>query len=227
MQNNGMLDDDPYRAPRAGHQGGGHIVYEDVRVFSLTQRLNRLRFACYSLTAWLVLSLLSLLLVILLPAMLSGTALNVAMAVLFVPLAIAAIVYFFGLVVRRLHDVGKSGWWVLLFFSPFAAIPLVIMMPTAGMLLLVVQLVSPLFSLYLMVAVGESMNRFGTPNPPNSFLVSFFGGICWVVTVLILLLQVAIVTAQYVAPEKVEKYLGQPQSDIKQFERLFEELKRK
>lgn len=224
---NAMMDDDPYRAPRAGHQGGGHIVYEDVKVFSLTQRLNRLRFACYSLTAWILLALLSALLVILLSAVLTGTALSFAMSVVFILVGIFALVYFIGLVVRRLHDVGKSGWWFLVFFTPLAAIPLMIAMPTAGLLLLVIQLVSPLFSLYLMVAAGESMNRFGTPNPPNSFLVSFFGGICWTVSVLVLLLQIAIVTAQYVAPEKVEKYLGHSQSDIKQFERMLEELKRK
>lgn len=225
--NNTMMDDDPYRAPRAGHQGGGHIVYEDVQVFSLTQRLNRLRFACYSLTAWVLLALLSVLLVVLLSAVLTGKALSLAMSVVFILVGIFALVYFIGLVVRRLHDVGKSGWWFLVFFTPLAAIPLMIVMPTAGLLLLVVQLVSPLFSLYLMVAAGESMNRFGTPNPPNSFLVSFFGGICWAVSVLVLLLQIAIVTAQYVAPEKVEKYLGHSQSDIKQFEQLFEQFKRK
>lgn len=225
--NNTMMDDDPYRAPRAGHQGGGHIVYEDVQVFSLTQRLNRLRFACYSLTAWVLLALLSVLLVVLLSAVLTGKALTFAMSVVFILVGIFALVYFIGLVVRRLHDVGKSGWWFLVFFTPLAAIPLMIVMPTAGLLLLVVQLVSPLFSLYLMVAAGESMNRFGTPNPPNSFLVSFFGGICWAVSVLMLLLQIAIVTAQYVAPEKVEKYLGHSQSDIKQFEQLFEQFKRK
>lgn len=225
--NNTSMDDDPYRAPRAGHQGGGHIVYEDVSVFSFNQRLNRLRFACYSMTAWILLTLLSILLVVLLSAVLTGTALNIAMAVLLVAVCVAAAVYFIGLVVRRLHDVGKSGWWFLVFFTPLAAIPLMIVMPTAGLLFLVVQLVSPLFSLYLMVAAGESMNRFGTPNPPNSFLVSFFGGICWTFTVLVLLLQIAIVTAQYVAPEKVEKYLGHSRSDIKQFEQVFEQLKRK
>lgn len=225
--NNTMMDDDPYRAPRAGHLGGGHIVYEDVRVFSLTQRLNRLRFACYTMTAWVLLTLVFLLLAILLPAVLTGTALKIVMALLFIGLGVAAAVYFIGLVVRRLHDVGKSGWWVLVFFTPFAAIPLMFVMPTAGLLLLVIQLVSPLFSLYLMAAAGESMNRFGTPNPPNSFLVSFFGGICWTITVLVLLLQIAIATAQYVAPGQVEKYLGHSRSDIKQFERLFEELKRK
>ena len=33
---------------------------------------------------------------------------------------------------RRLHDVGKSGWWQLLYFTVIGIIPLVIWMTTEG-----------------------------------------------------------------------------------------------
>lgn len=227
MQNNSVVDDDPYRAPRAGHQGGGHIIYEDVRVFSFSQRINRLRYACYGFTAWLVLALAALLFYILAAAVLAEQALKIALVVFFVGVAILGVVYFVALTIRRLHDVGKSGWWILLFLSPLAAIPIMLTMPTASLVLFLVQLVSPLFSLYLLVAEGESVNRYGTPNPPNSLLVSFFGGICWVLTVLSLLLQVTVVGLEYVAPEMLDKYLGHSsQGDIQQFEQLFEELRK-
>jgi len=227
MQNNTVVDDDPYRAPRAGHQGGGHIIYEDVRVFSFSQRINRLRYACYSFTAWLVLALASLLFYVLASAVLPEQALNIAFIVFIAVAGILGVVYFIALTIRRLHDLGRSGWLIVLFLSPFAAIPIMLTMPTASLLLFLVQLVSPLFSLYLMVAEGESVNRYGTPNPPNSMLVSFFGGICWVITVLTLLLQVVVVGLEYVAPEMLDKYLGHSsQGDIQQFERLFDELRK-
>lgn len=219
--------DDAYRAPRAGHQGGGHIIYEDVQVFSFSQRLNRLRFACYSLTSWLLVGLLTALLAVLGGALVPKDML----AWVFVPYAlvvgIGMLVYTISLHVRRLHDLGRSGWLVLILLSPLLAVPVMLVMPTAETLLFIIQLISPLFTLYLLVAAGEGMNQFGTPNPPNSFLVSFFGGLSWTVTVLLMLFQVAVVGAQYFAPGKLDGYLGTtPNSNAQQFERFLRELKK-
>src|SRR5690606_28014990 len=107
-------------------------------------------YACYSFTAWLVLALASLLFYVLASAVLSKQALNIAFIVFIAVAGILGVVYFIALTIRRLHDLGRGGWLILLFLSPFAAIPIMLTMPTASLLLFLVQLVSPLFSLYLM-----------------------------------------------------------------------------
>lgn len=117
-------------------------VASEIRFFSLTERIGRLRYLAYGVGLGL-LTLVPLVLCYL-----------VALAVPFVGGAlavlayIALIVFSWGLMVRRLHDMDKSGLWSLLAFVPIANLVLLIML------------------LFVGGTVGE--NRFGPQPPPNT-----------------------------------------------------------
>ena len=58
-----------------------------------------------------------------------------------IPLLIAAVVGSYMISIRRLHDLDKSGWWILVFFVAYVDI---------------------IFSLYLLFAPGtHGYNRYG------------------------------------------------------------------
>lgn len=169
---------------RPGYQGKGTIVYEPLSVLSLCQRLGRLRFACYqfgaALVSGLLIALFLLLSVELLPQWVGwGVAAVTSMALL---------VYQIGLLIRRLHDMGKSGWWVILAFVPLVNLP---------------------FQLYLYLGDGSSMmNRFGTPNPPPSTVVMLVGGLCWLINVLALSGVLLVLALGWFLPDLLLPYLS-------------------
>ncbi|MHC5225344.1 DUF805 domain-containing protein [Ignatzschineria sp. LJL83] len=45
---------------------------------------------------------------------------------------LGAIIPFLAVSIRRLHDIGKSGWWLLLIFVPFGAIVLIVWYATVS-----------------------------------------------------------------------------------------------
>jgi len=47
-------------------------------------------------------------------------------------LDVAITVPVFAVMVRRLHDVGKSGWWLLAAFIPFGVLPLIMFLAREG-----------------------------------------------------------------------------------------------
>ncbi|MDR0333536.1 MAG: DUF805 domain-containing protein [Dysgonamonadaceae bacterium] len=51
-------------------------------------------------------------------------------AVLFILMILVVTVKNLAVAVRRLHDVGKSGWWLLIFFVPFGIIWLLVLFLT-------------------------------------------------------------------------------------------------
>ena len=220
--------DGPSFRPGWQGQGRGHIVYEDITAFSFSQRLNRLRFACYSLSAWLITLLLVFLLAIVAAALknsnpqLAPVAL-VAMAVI----GLGWLIYQMSLVVRRLHDLQRSVWFAALLVLPFILQPaLIYLAPAALAMHLGVSLIQPLFMLYLTASEGTpGMNPYGTPNPPNGFLVQFFGGIWWVFMVLTLLANFALVALAFFAPELIQKFMAGG-ADLEALERSMKELER-
>ncbi|MFN3713145.1 MAG: DUF805 domain-containing protein [Alcanivoracaceae bacterium] len=206
-----MMDQDsPYSPPRSGLVGKGHIIYEEVRPLALGQRLNRLRYACYQLTSVVILMLTGVLGAVLVMGLSGGEGatpaqggvLGVVTMVLLVVMAIAGMGYWVILAVRRLHDLGRSGWLCLLFLSPLAAVPAMLYLGAASLVVLAINLINPLLMLYLFAAAGESgMNRYGTPNPPNGILVQIFGGIWWALCVFGALLTLATVIFMALAPD--------------------------
>lgn len=224
-----MQDDSPYSPPRAGYAGKDHIIYEEIQPLSLTQRLNRLRYACYQLTMMVIVGLAGVLL-----AVLSGAAgaqnisqpIGLLMAVLAAVGALATMVYMTGLTVRRLHDLGHSGWLILLMFVPLLGYPAIIFMGGGVTLLLLIGLIQPLFMLYLFAAAGTAgMNRYGTPNPPNGILVKVFGGFWWCLCVLMLLSNLAMVVFSVLAPNLLAEWgVGSQLLQLEQLEQLFKQF---
>ncbi|MDF1629975.1 MAG: DUF805 domain-containing protein [Alcanivoracaceae bacterium] len=219
-----MQEDSPYSPPKAGYAGKGHIVYEDMLPLSLTQRLNRLRYACYQLTTMVIFALIGVLAAVLAGAtgLKEQTPLALGLAVIFAIMILAMGVYMFALSVRRLHDLGHSGWLVLLMLLPIVVLPLLMFMGGGARLVLLAGIIQPLFMLYLYAGTGTAgMNSYGTPNPPNSLLVMIFGGLWWFLCVLALLLNIAMAVFSVFAPELLTG-LG-VESQLQQFEE-FEQL---
>lgn len=165
---------------KPGYRGKGTIVYEPLSALSLTQRLGRLRFACYQLTASIIVGLVIALLMLLSRGVLPEVAGLLGSALI----ALMFAVYLIGLMVRRLHDMGHSGWWVLAG-----------LLPVANLILMLV--------LYL--GAGSSMvNRFGTPNPPPGALVIVAGGLYWTFNVLGLLASAVLLFLAWQSPEQLQ-----------------------
>lgn len=199
-----MEQESPYSPPRAGYAAGkDHIIYEDVRPLSLSQRLNRLRYACYQLAAMLVVALAGILLAVFAAAMKNGgEPLAMAIVVVGVLMVLAMMVYMIALMVRRLHDLGHSGWLVLAIFLVSLAPLLVLWLGGSVTVLMFASLLQPLAMLYLLVAAGQpGMNPYGTPNPPNGILVKVFGGFWWTVAVLVTLASFASIVFSALAPD--------------------------
>lgn len=180
--NNTIQDEGPIYKP--GFNGRGNLVYEPLSVLSLSQRLGRLRYACYQLSACLMATLLMVLVMLfcaqLLPAML-GMAVTAVVAVLL-------LIYTVGLMVRRLHDMDLSGWWALLSLAPIINLP---------------------FHLFLYLGdASSSMNRFGTPNPPPGGIVAIAGGLFWLINVLSIIAAIALLIVVWLEPEWLQSYLG-------------------
>lgn len=114
----------------------------EIRFFDLTSRIGRLRYLAYGLG----LALLSIV-----PGFIGGMLMTVSGAL---GMALLGLVYIgmlvlsIGFGVRRLHDLDKSGWWLLLMLVPLVNLGLAI------------------YLLCFPGTIGE--NRFGAAPPPNS-----------------------------------------------------------
>jgi uncharacterized membrane protein YhaH (DUF805 family)/Tfp pilus assembly major pilin PilA len=115
---------------------------DDIRFFDLNSRIGRLRYLAYGLGLALLGTLGILVCAVL--AKVTATLGFAAGGVIYIGWIVMSIA--FG--VRRLHDLDKSGWWVLLMLVP---------------------LVNLLLVLYMLFAGGsDGENRFGPVPPPNS-----------------------------------------------------------
>ncbi len=127
--------------------------YADLKIFSFKGRLGRLRYLSYAFgIPILMVALLGIAAAILIP--ISETLGGVIAAV--GGIAILGVCISFGL--RRLHDLDKSGWW---------------------MLLLIVPLVNIIMALYMLFARGvEGSNEYGLEPPANSMGVKVTATLC-------------------------------------------------
>lgn len=170
--------------------------YEDPDPLSLTRRLNRLRYCCYNLTGGAIVALAAMLLGIYARATFMPRAGALVLVALLFGGVLAAVVWFIGLIVRRLHDADHSGWWALLAFVP---------------------VVNFLLMLYLLVVPGTpGANRFGAPNPPNGALVRVFGGLWWAVQVLMIIVNVILVGLTVFAPQEMVEWNQQFREQLQQ-----------
>jgi|GEM_PF-750368 len=117
-------------------------VATEIRFFDMQSRIGRCRYLAY---------ILGLDLLAMVPAVIGVTLMGVSGILGGLILAvtyIALIVYAIAFGVRRLHDLDKSGWWILLMFVPLVNLGLAIYM------------------VFFPGTIGE--NRFGSQPPPNS-----------------------------------------------------------
>ena len=139
----------------------GEPVATDIKFFSLTSRIGRARYLAYGM-GLVLLAIVPILVCAALYTLVPALGGLVA-AVLYIGYAVLSI----GFGVRRLHDLDKSGWWILLMFVPLVNLGLL------------------LYMLFAPGTIGE--NRFGQQPPPNStwviigawsfLIVPVFGGI--------------------------------------------------
>ncbi|MDO5770376.1 MAG: DUF805 domain-containing protein [Psychrobacter sp.] len=154
----------PYSSPTAplSHpqlNEGSSAVTNDSKWYQLSGRIGRLRYAAYVMLlsglAYVVLMIFMAMLVSSSDLLNDGNILGLLMAA-YLPLLpfmfYTAIIY----PKRRLNDLDKSGWWLLLMFVP---------------------LVNIAFSLYLFFAPGTvGPNQFGAPPRPNR-KIHYIGGL--------------------------------------------------
>ena len=131
----------PYSPPRS-EVGDSLPEYGTLKVFTTDGRIGRVRYLGWSMGMMLL-------------AMLAyGISAGLMLAspilggILMIPLVIAAVVISVMIGVQRLHDIGWSGWLLLLNLVP---------------------LVGSVFAILMLVVPGtQGANRYGAPPPPNS-----------------------------------------------------------
>ncbi|WP_024645936.1 DUF805 domain-containing protein [Pseudomonas syringae] len=142
----------PYAPPKAqvGHEEFGHST---LKVFTTNGRIGRLRFLAWSMVQCVTLIvLLSLALAVMNASLVGGGLLIAVLVVVFITIGIM-------IGVQRLHDLGWSGWLLLLNLVPF---------------------VGTLFPFLIMVLPGtKGPNQFGPPPPPNTRGVKFLA-VVWI-----------------------------------------------
>ncbi|MGL4315347.1 MAG: DUF805 domain-containing protein [Pseudomonas sp.] len=131
----------PYATPKA--QVGEELPhYAELKVFSVSGRIGRMRYLGWSAALMLVAMLAyGLVMAVIALSPIIGV-------ILAIPVAIATVVVSVQIGVQRLHDIGWSGWLWLLNFVPA---------------------IGTVFALLMLVIPGNSgINRYGPPPPPNS-----------------------------------------------------------
>lgn len=149
-----MTADNPYSAPGAELGGGQGELYMP-SIFSFNGRIGRLRYMAYGIGSYL------LLMMIMIPVVgtsafmggepaVSGVG-AIAVGVIFLAMLVAGVAF----AKRRLNDLNRSGWWLLLSVVPF---------------------VNLLFTIYVIFFPGnDGDNDFGAAPAANSLGVQILG----------------------------------------------------
>ncbi len=180
-----MNDQNPYMAPDASLELEQEEFYQP-KIFSFKGRIGRLRYLAYGIGTSLI--LMAVFMPLMGGTMLMGGAMEpsgegamsilvmVAMAVFY----IASIVLSVAFAKRRLNDLNRSGWWILLFIVP---------------------ILNFLVMIYVIFFPGSrEANNFGPQPVGNSLGVKVLGSLLPVIFVLGILAAIAVPQyQQYVA----------------------------
>jgi len=158
----------PYAAPKAAvFDEDDERFAEALNPYSAEGRIGRLRYLAWSLASFLAIGI-PLFVATSLLAKISSSLSALAM-LLFVAGGIVLIVCSFRFAIQRLHDLGLSGWWVLLHFVP---------------------IIGGILPILLIILPGSSKrNIYGPPPPPNSLAVQFLAAL-WLLPIVFGLLGV-------------------------------------
>lgn len=177
-----MSDPNPYTAPDAKLETSVKAEEYEPKVFTFHGRIGRLRFITYFFGAFLLL-LLAFIPVIfgtleelatgILEGVLPEMTLFAGIAVLAFNIAGGTILAMFGK--RRLNDLNRSGWFILIYFAP-----VVFVFPVDFVFIetftWIGELVSLLLWIYLVYFPGTATaNEFGPVPSENSAIVKIFG----------------------------------------------------
>lgn len=149
----------PYAAPRApvADIAGPGEHYQPVRTFSAAGRIGRLRYLAHMLGACILVVAGALGLGLLLGAVSADA--NAAGTVAVILAIVPYMVFVVLKTIQRTHDMGWSGWFMLLAFIPFVGLLWIFKGGTLG------------------------ANRFGAPSPPNTAMV-WIGSLCFPLAVI-------------------------------------------
>jgi uncharacterized membrane protein YhaH (DUF805 family) len=166
-----MSDQNPYSAPDASLETEQAEAYQP-KIFTFEGRIGRLRYLAYGIGMTLIL------MVVFMPLMGGSMAfsgpggMSIIVMILMGIFYLAAIILSFGFAKRRLNDLNRAGWWMLLFFVPIANI---------------------LITIYLIFFPGSNeANHYGPPPVANSLGVKILGSLLPVIFVLGIIAAVAV-----------------------------------
>jgi uncharacterized membrane protein YhaH (DUF805 family) len=170
-----MEHTNPYASPQSDIDRVDGAKYADVKVFSFSGRIGRMRYLAYSMGLMLIVAFGgSFMAAMMAPALSSqgdevaGGIAGLVMVVVYAFMLVAS----FTFAVRRLNDLDTSGWMSLLLFVP---------------------IVNVIFGIALWLIPGtKGSNRFGPQPPPNGGGVTFLALLMPVVMVIGVLAAVAI-----------------------------------
>lgn len=141
-----MGNTNPYQAP-AAQVADVNQQYSDLWVYTTDGRLGRLRYLAYGFGLSLLIQLIATItigLTSVLPPDIGGLVTMIIMIVAYIMLLVTSLF----IMIKRLHDVNRSGWLLLL---------------------LLVPLINIILGLYMLFARGtDGDNKYGPPPPPNS-----------------------------------------------------------
>lgn len=153
-----MQSTDPYASPQSDIGDINDTEYGEVKVFSFSGRIGRIRYLAYSMGLMFLVSLIGgLLTAIAAPAMANQGDIMAGGIGLIIMILVYGIIIVasFALAVRRLNDFDTSGWLSLL---------------------LLVPIVNAILGIVLWVIPGtKGANRFGPQPPPNGAGVTLLG----------------------------------------------------
>lgn len=160
-----ISDANPYTAPEAALGTAQDDSYEP-SIVSFNGRIGRMRYLSYNMGANLIMMAAMIPLLGSMGMMGDVSGVGAIGMVAYVAVNIVALVFAVMWGKRRLNDLDRSGWWILLLFVPLVNLVLIIYM--------------------LFFRGAESANNFGPPPSENSvgvkvlfwlFIVFFVGGI--------------------------------------------------
>ncbi|AJQ92356.1 DUF805 domain-containing protein [Gynuella sunshinyii] len=142
-----MSTQNPYQAP-TGELTEENELYGKIRLFSPATRIGRIRYQAYIWVASLIFYLVAALFSVVAPMVLNAGGISISQLLLLAtPLYLAMIYYSIVLMIQRLHDLNRSGWFSLLILVP---------------------LVNAIFMLWIVFAPGTpATNDYGHRPPPN------------------------------------------------------------
>ncbi|HEY1773963.1 MAG TPA: DUF805 domain-containing protein [Gammaproteobacteria bacterium] len=162
-------------------------IAEDIKYFDASSRIGRLRYLAYPIGLFLM-----LIPVFLVAALLFPLHLGLLGALIVIAAEIFALVMGVVFMIRRLHDIDRSGWWALI-YGALLVWSFVVMfrgilnhpLEPQPLSSLIPSLLSLIYFLVLVLVPGSrGENRFGPVPPPNSGWV-IAGAWAWILIILL------------------------------------------